>query len=241
MKKIVFYFLFAAVVAVAQVKGPVIFVPSDTYDFGTINAGEMVKHRFIVVNNGDDVLNITGVITSCGCTAANPEKDRLAPGESTTIAIEFNSTGRVGQQTKYISIGSNDNAHPQVKLTLKGNIVVPQSSAPELAAGPNIEVTENQYDFGVVKEGELLVHVFKFKNTGNADLDVMDVKTSCGCTAAILSANLLKPGEEGSLKIEFDTANRFGRVSRTITISSNDQKNSPKVLTIYAEIVKKEG
>jgi hypothetical protein len=36
-----------------------------------------------------------------------------------------------------------------------------------------------------------------------------------------------------------DTKNRSGKMSRTVTVNSNDPKDPAKILTIYADIVKK--
>ncbi len=55
-----------------------------------------------------------------GCTAALPEKDELAPGESTNLNVTFNSAGRFGKQKKLIRIESNDPDNPQVIVTIKG-------------------------------------------------------------------------------------------------------------------------
>jgi hypothetical protein len=55
-----------------------------------------------------------------------------------------------------------------------------------------------------------------------------------------MSGEKIQPGESGTLKVEFDTANRFGRTSKSITIVSNDPMMPYKVLTIYAEITRKE-
>lgn len=81
---------------------------------------------------------------------------------------------------------------------------------------------------------------FEYTNSGKKDLEIKDVKTSCGCTAAVVSGKKLKPGEKGTLKVELDTSNRMGRMSRVITVSSNDPDQSQKILTIYAEVVRKD-
>ncbi|MDH3268449.1 MAG: DUF1573 domain-containing protein, partial [Ignavibacteria bacterium] len=82
-------------------------------------------------------------------------------------------------------------------------------------------------------------HTFNFANKGSSVLSIKDIKTSCGCTAALLSQDNLAPGQEGTIKVELDTKNRSGKMSRTVTINSNDPKDPAKVLTIYADIVKK--
>ena len=45
-------------------------------------------------------------------------------------------------------------------------------------------------------------------NNGEGDLEIKRVKSSCGCTAAMLESKLLKPNEKSALKIEFDTSFR---------------------------------
>lgn len=88
----------------------------------------------------------------------------------------------------------------------------------------------------MINEGEKVEHLFQFTNAGKTDLEILDVRTSCGCTAAILSKKILKPGEEGSLKVQFDSSNRSGKVSRTVSLLSNDPVEPTKTLTIFADI-----
>jgi len=47
-----------------------------------------------------------------------------------------------------------------------------------------------------------------------------------------------RPGQEGTIQVELDTKNRSGKMSRTITVRSNDPKDPAKILTIYADILK---
>ena len=51
------------------------------FNFGAAPSGPPVKHVFKIRNAGTGTLTIDGVTTSCGCTAAKPTKNSLAPGE----------------------------------------------------------------------------------------------------------------------------------------------------------------
>jgi hypothetical protein len=236
---ILILFIMSTVFVSAQMQSAKIFVPSDSFDFGSIPEGQTVTHNFIIVNTGGDVLKIGQVISSCGCTAAAPEKKELNPGESTTMKVEFNSIGRSGKQVKQISVSSNDPITPRIQFVISGNVVDAKTFA-EQATGPKIVFEKSQHDFGKIYEGKIVEYTFKFKNAGKGVLNVKDVKTTCGCTAAVVSGKKLKPGEEGTIKIEFDSSNRFGRTSRNIIVSSNDPDEGIKTLTIYADILKKE-
>lgn len=220
----------------AQLMQPQLVLQQKEFDFGDIKQGEVVSHTFVLSNNGGDLLKITNVQASCGCTAAAPEKNELGPGESTNLTVKFNSAGRLGKQTKTVKIFSNDPQNPEMLLTISCNILKPSEAG---SGNPVIYITETQYDFGKVNEGDKVNHTFTFVNKGSANLIIKDIKTSCGCTAALLSQDNLAPGQEGTLKIELDTKNRSGKMSRTVTINSNDPNDPAKILTIYADIIRK--
>jgi len=229
------FFLFSSILF-AQLFQPTLILQQSSYDFGDIKQGEKVSHTFVLSNAGGDLLKISDVKASCGCTAAAPEKNELAPGESTNLVVTFNSAGRMGKQSKTIRIFSNDPENPELVLSFTGNVV----SATQVSDGaPTIYFTETQHDFGKVNEGDKVNYTFNFANKGTSELAIKDIKTSCGCTAALLSQEKLAPGQEGTLKVELNTQNRSGKMSRTVTISSNDPKDPAKVLTIYADVVKK--
>lgn len=235
MRRSLILIVFTVFIVSAQFQGPKIYSPVTKYDFGSIEQGVMVKHKFVIVNNGDQNLVIDRVVSSCGCTAAEPEKKELKPGETTTLAVEFNSTGREGDQIKTISVLSNDPNNPLFQFTINGK-VIPQPKK-ELE-GPKIKFEKSQHDFGIIKEGVVVENVFKFSNTGKKDLEIKDVRSSCGCTVAQPNKKLFKPGESGELKVSFDSKNRSGRTSRTITLVTNDTVEEYYTLTIYAEITK---
>jgi hypothetical protein len=237
IKKIISFTLIYVSFSSAQLLGPKATFQTTDFDFGNIEQGKVVNHDFALSNTGGDVLKITDVRASCGCTAAKPEKSELNPGESTSVQVSFNSTGRLGMQQKYVYVVTNDPSNAEIKLKISGNILSPGSELSD-AKLPKIFFQQSQYDFGIVKEGDVVSHTFTFTNKGKATLDIKDIKTSCGCTAALVSNKQIPPGKEGTLKIDLDTKNREGRMSRTITVSSNDPEEPNKVLTIYAEISK---
>ncbi|MFI5237179.1 MAG: DUF1573 domain-containing protein [Ignavibacteriales bacterium] len=221
-------------ISFAQLLQPKLVLQHSSFDFGDIKQGETVSHTFVLSNSGGDLLKITNVKASCGCTAASPEKSELAPGESTNLLVSFNSTGRQGLQTKTIKISSNDPQNPEMVLTITSNVLPGNVNT----GTPVIFFPETQHDFGKLNEGDKVEYTFKFLNNGSSDLIIKTVKTSCGCTAALLSKDNLTPGQEGTIKVELNTENRTGKLSRTVTVQSNDPKEPAKILTIYADIVK---
>jgi len=101
---------------------------------------------------------------------------------------------------------------------------------------PQITFTEDEHDFGKVIQGEKVTFSFRFKNTGDGDLIVADVSSSCGCTVPKFTKDPVSPGSEGTIQVTFDSNNRKGFQSKTVTVVSNTQPNS-KVLKIKAMVI----
>jgi hypothetical protein len=76
-------------------------------DYGKINEGQKLDVSFRFKNTGDKPLIIRSVRPSCGCTAAEPPKEPIAPGAEGTIQASFNSQGREGINRKDIYVEAN--------------------------------------------------------------------------------------------------------------------------------------
>jgi hypothetical protein len=92
------------------------------FDFGTIQQKEKVNHKYKFTNTGKSDLIIRKIKASCGCTATNPEKDVIKPGETSFIDVTFNSSGKRGKQRKTITIITNDPKQSTVRLTVSGTV-----------------------------------------------------------------------------------------------------------------------
>jgi len=236
INKVIAVVLFFSFTIFAQLVGPKAGAQITEYNFGDIKQGDVVSYDFKITNNGGDVLKIIDVRASCGCTAAQPDKKELQPGETTTIKVTFNSKGRKGAQVKTVRVITNDPEKSDINFVIRCNILVDESSSKP--SGASLFLPENQFNFGQVKEGTTVSHTFELVNKGTDVLEIKDVRTSCGCTAALVSNSTLKPGEKGTLKVDLDTKGRQGKMSRTVSIVSNDSEQQTKVITIYAEVLK---
>lgn len=93
----------------------------DSHDFGKINEGDKVKHRFTFQNTGSNPLLVTMVKPSCGCTATEWSKEEIAPNGKGFVEVEFNSTGKAGSQRKNVSVFLNTDPVLQ-SLTFIGDV-----------------------------------------------------------------------------------------------------------------------
>jgi hypothetical protein len=92
------------------------------------------------------------------------------------------------------------------------------------------------FDFGVIIQGENVVHTFEIKNTGNADLVISAANAACGCTVPKFSKEPIAPGKSGKVEVAFASSGRSGRQMKTVTLLTNAQPGSV-TLTIVANIV----
>jgi hypothetical protein len=106
---------------------------------------------------------------------------------------------------------------------------------------PDIDLAESQTDLGVVTNGEIPTIEIPVRNLGSSDLIIEAVTTSCGCTTASVSPEVIPPGETGALTIRYDSGahgpDEVGPVMRQIFIASNDPDESEFEFRLTAEIV----
>jgi hypothetical protein len=101
---------------------------------------------------------------------------------------------------------------------------------------PRIEFDEEAHDWGRLLEGEKTTHSFHFRNAGTKPLRIFDVTTTCGCTAALASDSLVMPGEEGSVKVTFDSRGRMGHQSKHVNVRTNDPEHTTVRLGIKGDV-----
>ncbi|MCR4319141.1 MAG: DUF1573 domain-containing protein [Candidatus Brocadiaceae bacterium] len=100
-----------------------------------------------------------------------------------------------------------------------------------------ISFEEQVYDFGKIYIGESVKHAFKFKNLGKGELIINNVKSSCGCTAVLVSKNILHEEEEGEVEVKFNSGHYVGKVTKSVVVNSNDPENTKYKLTITGEVI----
>jgi hypothetical protein len=91
-----------------------------------------------------------------------------------------------------------------------------------LAGNPRLAIEQPVFDFGQIQEGQKVSHIFRFSNQGDAPLLIQKVRSSCGCTGALLSAKEIPPGKSGEARITFNSNGMRGKMVKWIYLYSND-------------------
>ncbi len=97
---------------------------------------------------------------------------------------------------------------------------------------------EKRFDFGTIKEGEIVNHVYKFTNTGKVPLIISDARSTCGCTVPKWPKETIEPGESGKISVRFDSKGKKERQVKPITITANTYPNQT-ILQIKGTVIPK--
>jgi len=160
-------------------------------------------------NVGKTPVHFKSVHASCGCTAAQSQKDQVGPGEKGEITATFNIGDRTGTQVKTVTVETDEAANQKTVLTLKA--IIPQ----ELEISPT---------FVFWKQGEkpdpktITIHAGK-------DFSVKHIKVTS--SSPDFQTKVEEAGE-GQFKIDVQPNETSRLIASTLTIQS---ENSPKTFT----------
>ena len=117
------------------------------------------------------------------------------------------------------------------KLENKG-VVRSQPATPQSESAPGVEedsVISNAsfkwestlYNFGTIKQGDVVNHTFKFTNSGTEPLQIQSTSASCGCTVPDHTKEPIPPGGTGEVVVRFDSKSKSDQQNPVITVVAN--------------------
>ena len=119
---------------------------------------------------------------------------------------------------------------PEKKETKKYNSI----KSEKIKGTTEITFDEYIHDFGALTSGEIVVSTFVFTNSGSHNLIINKVESGCGCIKVNFNKEPVKPGEVGTIEVEFDSSGMFGKQYKSIEIHANFKE--PKHLAIFAAV-----
>jgi hypothetical protein len=112
------------------------------YNFGILDDGVTQRHPFVFRNEGQGVLTLTAGSTTCGCTVLDLRQTEVPPGGSTEVVIEWNTKNRSGPYRQTATVHTNDPDHPEVMLTISGEVRSALKVSPPELVFRNVRVGE---------------------------------------------------------------------------------------------------
>jgi len=164
---------------------------------------------------------VAGIMTSCG----NSElESRITKLEGRVAALEGKG-GIASLANKPQSIPVNNTPAPTEPA------VKPEGPLPEF------KFEESLHDFGSIKDGDVVEHVFSFVNSGEAPLIISDAKATCGCTVPDWPKEPIPVGGKGEIKVRFNSKGKPGVNNKTVTLTANTWPTTER-LQIKANVIK---
>lgn len=104
---------------------------------------------------------------------------------------------------------------------------------------PDVSVDEAFFDFGRIGAQDVVTRTFLVRNDGDAPLTISRAYTTCGCTTAEISADVIPPGKAVTVELVFDAGfhDSAGQtVRRGVILENNDPDQPQTELWVSAEV-----
>jgi hypothetical protein len=103
-------------------------------------------------------------------------------------------------------------------------ILITFNSALGFGQAAEFSIDKALHKFPDAKQGSLVTHNYIIKNSGTVPLIISDYHVDCTCTKVVLPKKPISPGESFTLKVTFDTKDKYYYQDRTIRLQTNTKK-----------------
>lgn len=151
---------------------PRVAVDEMNYDFGAMERGATLTHKFIFTNEGEGPLKLQLGDTTCKCTLSKLAEDELMPGESAKVELEWTAKTEASEFRQQALIYTNDPDKPRVVLTVSGKVTDSLSIFPHDLIFSNVPIdTEAE---GTVRVATFLDEKLEIREHRFADPETAD-------------------------------------------------------------------
>lgn len=123
------------------------------------------------------------------------------------------------------------------KTDNSAQLVAQKTNTTKLVANSNsaLDFDASTYDFGQIKQGDIVNHKFSFTNNSSEPVTISKVKAACGCTVGEYKKEPIMPGETSMISASFNSKGKSGKQRKTLSVFSS-MSDEPLVLTLSGEI-----
>ncbi len=210
---------------------PRLYVEKRNHELGKILEGDIVPVAWKIENRGAADLIIDRTGSACGCTVVKlQDEDKvIRPGGTLNLQVEFNTTGRFGEQNKDISVFSNDPLEPTLKLSF-------QSQVEQLYHADPTSVV----NLRVLRRGETAQKPLELVPVaGRGELTIMQIDVETGVAFDVKSEPFEKGGQKGA-KVLFTVSDSAAlgplNGSATVKLRVGDVERE-KIFSVRGEVV----
>lgn len=119
-----------------------------------------------------------------------------------------------------ISILKNKDPFADDRIVMQTDLVKEAKTHAETT----LALSEPEFDFGKIKKGDKVEHVYEVTNTGKNPLVISSVHPTCGCTVPDYTKDPILPGKKGKITLKFNSSNFEGMVHKSAEVYANVAK-----------------
>lgn len=200
------------------------------FNFGRVVEGKKIEHTFTVFNDSNERKIIRKIKSSCGCTAVIPDEKEIMPKGKTTVKTILHTAGLKGKIEKKVELFL-DNEEQPLTLYLSGQVI----NQPDRGPNPEISVSANPVNLGLLKRGEDKIFSVTIENRGKAQLNIRNFKIGREKDGLTLDKHPILPGKKIEASFSYH-AGRTGPIEDYLLIVSNDPANPNLFVALTGEV-----
>ena len=227
--------LLLSLAATASAQGRMAFDATD-HDLGRLTEQVPGRHTFRFTNTGDRPVTLVEVESSCGCTVPEYTPGAVAPGQTGTVAVRYETEGRPGPFEKAVRVVTTGAEPSAVTLRISG-VVEPALVASGTRVGSLAFETLDK-DLGPLAVGEPMQTSIQFANAGPRPVRVESVEASVPGVDVVSPRGPVFPDHLGGLFVTVEDPAALAApgepVEIRLTMTTTDPEQPVKTVVIRA-------
>ena len=203
-----------------QAQPKIEFPAGPTFDLGEIYRGEVVEHKVMFKNAGDETLIVQDVVPSCGCTGSLISQREVPAGGTGTILLTFNSKNFNGSVHKTVSVRSNAANAPTAIIDFTATVK------------QELIVTPLQLWFKGAEVGRETQVKFTVRNEGEKPVELKSYRTGLRGLSLKLPEKTIPPDSEATLVATFAPPKPVPTIADAVFITTTN----PRVPELYVPV-----
>jgi hypothetical protein len=183
-----------------------------THDFGTVPHGAQLYHRFTITNIYAVRMEVTGLVSGCGCVTATASKRVLEPRETAVVDVEMDARRFTGPKSVTIRVTVGPEYISTAELRVNAN------SRSDIVFNPG------EVNLGTVQLGATPSATVDVEYAGKLDWQVSGTSTDKGAPLEATVHQLYRrPGQVGyQVKVTLKPDATPGPLKSVVYLKTND-------------------
>jgi hypothetical protein len=195
-------------------------------DVGKIHEGKRIEGaiRFVVL--GETPITIKNVRTSCGCTAAKPDKEVYATGDTAEVSYTIKTDGFSG------------NIHKSIRIDLEGAEVSNASFTIHAVISKDINITPGYLQFRQVSldSDSSVTEFFEIQNDMDLPVEIKKVTVYNDLIKVVPEKTVIPPHKSHLFQVKLSPPKEAGKYDTRISIESDYTKRPVMYLPVFIQV-----